>query len=135
MLGGRAPLPGVPALSLLDVHALDEAAAQCVDVDHTRVGDRAAVERADDLVHVDGDTPAVARREAKRLDARIDRRELTGPLRTQRVVAVDTSTLDRVRPIDIRVHEGEGGLSAARVKRLVGATQAMLEILGHGLRS
>ena len=54
-----------------------EAAAQRVDVDHTRVGDRAAVERADDLVHVDGDIPAVARREAKRFDARIDRRELT----------------------------------------------------------
>jgi hypothetical protein len=43
----RAPLPGVPALSLLDVHALDEAVAQCVDVDHTRVGDRAAVDRVE----------------------------------------------------------------------------------------
>ena len=66
-------------------------------------------------MHVDGDTPAVARREAKRFDARIDRRELTGPVRTQRVVAMDTSTLDRVRPIDIRVHEGERGLNVARL--------------------
>jgi hypothetical protein len=77
------------------------------------VGDRATVERAHDLVHVDGDTAVAAEREAKRLDARIDYRELTGPVRTQSVVAADTSTLDRVRPIDIRVHEGERGLNVA----------------------
>jgi hypothetical protein len=130
---GRLSL--VPALSLLDVHALDEAVAQCVEVDHTRIGDRAAVERADDLVCLDGDAPAVARREVKRFDARIDRCELTGPVRTQRVVAMDTPTLDRVQPVDIRVHEGERGLSVARVEGLVGAAQALLEILGHGMRS
>jgi hypothetical protein len=71
----------------------------------------AAVERADELGHVDGDAPAVARREAKRLDAGIDRRELTAPSTRESLIAMDTSTLDRVWPIDIGVHEGERGLN------------------------
>jgi hypothetical protein len=67
--------PGAPpclrAFGLFDVHALNEAVAQRVDVDYGSVGDRATVERAHDLVHVDGDTPVAAGRAAKRLDARI----------------------------------------------------------------
>jgi hypothetical protein len=50
----------------------NEAIAERVHVDHACIGDRAAVERADDFVHVDGNPPTTAGREAKRLDARID---------------------------------------------------------------
>jgi hypothetical protein len=116
-------------------HAFDEAVAQCVDVDHTRVGDWAAVERVDDLVHADGDAPVRCEALSEAFDARIERCELTGPVGTQRVLAMETSSLDRVLPIDIRVHEGERGLNVARVEGLVRAAQALLEILGHGLRS
>jgi hypothetical protein len=63
-----------------------------------------------------GDTSVAVEREAKRLNARIDYPELSGPVRTQSVLAVDTSSLDGVRPIDVRVHEGRARLNVARVK-------------------
>ena len=105
---------------LADVHRLDQAVFQRVDVvDHTIEKDFTR-EFAHDLVNSDDDPARGIRCKRLWLDMRIDHAPLASPVGANPFVAVDHSALHAVWPDHIRLHRCQCAVEVAGVEGGIG---------------
>src|SRR5439155_132917 len=110
-----------------DVHPHDKTVAEGVHVLHDAVVEDSPVLRTNDLVHVDDDTPVLVADHPGRLDVRVRRLELTGPIGPDLVMAVDANAIDDIGPVDINVGVGQHRVDVTLVERRVGTAQELLD--------
>ncbi len=97
---------------------------------HSRVGDDLTDQVSHDLMDVDDDETRLVHLEALGLHVGVDDAELPCPVDPDGSVTALTAALQRVRPVDVFVHESESGLDVTGVEGVVGSSKEPLGV-GH----
>ena len=97
-----------------DFHGLDQAICDGETVAHAFITENGPVQVADDLMHIDQDSPGTLGMEGNRLDVRVNLGPLLGPVSADFMMTANEAPLERPRPRNVRGHGGEGGVEVPR---------------------
>src|SRR5215210_7368502 len=107
-------------LWLPNLHAPDETVLDQINMLDYLIHHDVSVPVTDDLTNVYHRSSVLVGFKAQRFDVWIDQAPLARPVVANATVAVDTSTLHPIRPVNVDVHGGQSRVDIAGVERIVG---------------